>query len=204
VLITHSSGGRAHRSIGKPSFHRPRILKAHGFRWSPRAGMVALADRRRRRPSLGGAGTGPSGPRPADGPCWRCQAPEGSSARMGGHAVHCDACHAVLSVPPQPDRFDAEYEDRAARRAACDTTAAPSRRGPFPLRSSTTWQAPLAAADLKQPWTRCRATICDFRGRSGTTALSIGTRDRVLLAGVRDHEPLDRGYGPVCSGVSRW
>lgn len=110
----------------KPDARVRAMLKVHGFRWSPAAGLwwrkrvagaadVLLALRRL------------IGPRKPDGACWRCQSPEGYFRPHGAATpVHCDACHAALQAEePTPalggssfvhaDRFDLEHEDRCAR-----------------------------------------------------------------------------------------
>jgi hypothetical protein len=90
------------------------LLKGAGFRWSPVAGcwwrrgckgaadFLAALDRR-------------MNPGRPDGPCWRCNAPEGFFRRQGAATpIYCDACYKALSAP---DRSDLDYEDRC--RDAC-------------------------------------------------------------------------------------
>ncbi len=101
----------------KPNDAIRSLMKGAGFRWSPaagcwwRRGVNGAADfitalERKLNPG-----------RP-DGVCWRCKSPNGFFRPRGPAApVHCDACHAALSAPAQPDRFDIDYEDRCA--AAC-------------------------------------------------------------------------------------
>ena len=105
------------RFSDKPDATIRSMLKANGFRWSPAgeewwrkritgtADFLAALDRK----------LNPGRP---DGACWRCKAPEGFFRPQGAATpVYCDACHAELTAPPVPDRFDIDHEDQC--RAAC-------------------------------------------------------------------------------------
>jgi hypothetical protein len=133
LTFTHSIGaGVRIRFTAKPDSRIRDMLKANGFRWSPAAGdwwrtrvqgaadFLAALDRA-------------MGPRRPDGPCWRCQAPEGYFRPHGAATpVYCDACHspqpqsmnqassairASSAEDREPDRSDLDYEDRC--REAC-------------------------------------------------------------------------------------
>ena len=114
--FTHHIDANATRIAfpSKPSDAIRSMMKAAGFRWSPESGywwrrgcagaadFIAALDRK----------LNPDRP---DGACWRCQSPNGFFRPQGAAApVHCDACHAALTVP---DRSDMDYEDQC--RAAC-------------------------------------------------------------------------------------
>ncbi len=118
LTFTHWIGpGVRVRFSDKPDARIRDLLKANGFRWSPAGGYWW-------RSRVGGAADFLAAldravsPRRPDGPCWRCQAPEGYFRQQGAATpVYCDACHAALSEPARPDRFDLDYEDRC--RHAC-------------------------------------------------------------------------------------
>ncbi len=118
LTFTHSIGlGVRIRFSAKPDTRIRDLLKANGFRWSPAAGewwRVRVAGAADFLAALDRA----INPRRPDGPCWRCQAPEGYFRPQGAATpVYCDACHAALTAGPGPDRFDLDHEDRC--RAAC-------------------------------------------------------------------------------------
>jgi hypothetical protein len=115
LTFSHSIGPDVRIQFSEKPEERVRAcLKAHGFRWSPQAGLWW------RRRIEGTADVLEAlrkliGPRKPDGACWCCQSPEGYFRNHGAAApVHCDRCHAELSVP---DRIDREFED--ACRDAC-------------------------------------------------------------------------------------
>jgi hypothetical protein len=118
LTFTHSIGPDVRiRFSAKPDERIRGMLKANGFRWSPAAGEW-------RRSRIAGAADFLAAldralnPRRTDGPCWRCQAPEGFFRPQGAATpVYCDACHKALSAPPAPDYLDLAYEDRC--REAC-------------------------------------------------------------------------------------
>jgi hypothetical protein len=118
LTFTYSIGPDVRiRFSAKPDERIRAMLKGNGFRWSPTGGewwrsrvagaadFLAALDRA-------------LNPRRPDGPCWRCQAPEGCFRPQGAATpVYCDPCHRALSAPPAPDPYDLAYEDRC--REAC-------------------------------------------------------------------------------------
>ena len=117
LTFTYSIGPDVQiRFSAKPDERVRTMLKAHGFRWSPQAGLWW------RRKVTGAADVIAAldkliGPRKPDGACWRCQPRDGYFRNHGAATpVHCDRCHAELAVPPV-DRFDLDHEDRC--RDAC-------------------------------------------------------------------------------------
>ena len=118
-MFTHSFDADSTRISfpAKPSDAIRALLKGAGFRWSPSGGFWW------RRGCKGGADFVAAldrklNPGRPDGACWRCQSPQGFFRPQGAATpVYCDACHAALSAPPAPDRFDMDYEDNC--RAAC-------------------------------------------------------------------------------------
>jgi hypothetical protein len=113
LTFTHSIGRDVRiRFSVKPDARIRGMLKANGFRWSPSGGdwhrsrvagaadFLAALDR-------------VVNPRRPDGPCWRCQSPEGFFRPRGATTpVFCDACDKALTETPQADQFDLDYEDR--------------------------------------------------------------------------------------------
>jgi hypothetical protein len=101
----------------KPEDRIRSMLKANGFRWSPAGGFWW-------RPRVSGFADFCAAldraihPHRPDGPCWRCQAPEGFFRPQGAATpVYCDDCWRALNAPPQIDRFDLDHEDHC--REAC-------------------------------------------------------------------------------------
>src|SRR5947209_6112737 len=102
LTFTHSIDRRgvAVRFSDKPDERIRRMLKASGFRWAPSAGLW-WRSRVQGAADFIGALERAIGPRRPDGPCWRCQAPEGYFRNRGAATpVWCDSCAAAMADPP--------------------------------------------------------------------------------------------------------
>src|SRR6516162_1915266 len=77
----------------RPSDAIRAMLKGAGFRWSPSAGCWWRRGVRGAADFLAALDRALNPKRP-DGPCWRCQAPEGYYRPQGAATpVYCDDCH---------------------------------------------------------------------------------------------------------------
>jgi hypothetical protein len=106
-----ASGGVTVKFTAKPEERIRAMLKAHGFRWSPVGGFWWRRRVEGAADFLAALERALNPGRP-DGACWRCGSPEGFFRPHGASApVYCDRCHAELTAPTVPDRFDVTYED---------------------------------------------------------------------------------------------
>lgn len=117
-----SNGDVRIRFDAQPSADVRRILKASGFRWSPREGVwwrrrvsgaadvLTAIDKQLHKES--GA---------PDGKCWKCGEPGHFRSYGAATPVYCDACEAENRQAREvrdfrPDPIDMAYEDDCARR----------------------------------------------------------------------------------------